>query len=72
MVQKPQIGKNSNLIDSDSGYIIPMAITRQQFELESCSNQNCKWASFLTHRCHPSERNKCTSRKKKIDMIYMS
>jgi len=38
MAPKLKIGKNSTATNADPGYIIPMAITRQQNELENCLN----------------------------------
>jgi len=38
MAQKPKIGKKSSPTNADPAYIIAMAINRQQYELESCSN----------------------------------
>jgi len=36
MAQKTKIGKNSTPTNTDPGNIIPMAITRQQKNVESC------------------------------------
>jgi len=38
MVQKPKIGKNSTHTNADPWCTIPMVITRQPIEPESCSN----------------------------------
>jgi len=38
MAQKTKIGKNYTPTNANPGYIIPMAITHQQIELESCLN----------------------------------
>ena len=37
MAPKTKIAKHFTPTNADPGYIIPMAITRQQNELESCS-----------------------------------
>jgi len=38
MTQKTKIGKDSTPTNADPGYIIPLVMTRQQNELETCSN----------------------------------
>jgi len=38
MAQKTNLGNNSSSTNADPLYITPMAITRQQIELESYSN----------------------------------